>query len=285
MPGSDLHLHTTISDGTLPPAEIVRRAAAAGLDVIAITDHDNTDGLPEALEEAKRFPRLTVIPGVELSSEAPEGEVHMLGYFTTEGSGNRKLQETILAFRDDRVGRAMRMVDRLAELGMPLSWERVLAIAGEGTIGRPHIALAMVEKGYVGSVSEAFDKWLGRDMPAYSERNKLTAEEAISMIHGAGGVACYAHALYTNQDRGALAALVKRLAEAGLDGIEVHYGRFSSEDRAWLLGQAQENNLLALGGSDYHGPEMAERVDVGQAGTPTEAGQAVLQRLRERARR
>jgi len=163
--GADLHLHTTASDGRLTPTELVQRAAKAGLKVIAITDHDTVDGIPEALAAAKAFPSLTVIPGVELSTDVTGGEVHVLGYFIDYHS--QLLREKLALMRDSRETRARKMVEKLGKMGMPLRWERVLELAGEGSIGRPHIAQAMLEAGYIASMKEAFLLYISRTGPAY----------------------------------------------------------------------------------------------------------------------
>ena len=185
----DLHLHTTASDGRLTPTELIKLVASRGLETIAITDHDSTEGLDEALEAGKAFPQLTVIPGMELSTDVPGSEIHILAYFIP--SNDKHLQETLQRFRQGRLGRAERMVEKLNDLGVRIEWQRVQEIAGEGAVGRPHIALAMVEKGYVSRTKEAFDVYIGRNGPAYAERDKLTAQEAITLIKGWGAWPCW----------------------------------------------------------------------------------------------
>ena len=177
---SDLHTHSTASDGILTPTELVDQAAAAGIIYFALTDHDSTDGLAEAGEAAARYPGLTLIPGIEVSTDIPEGEAHILGYLLD--TENAELQETLASFRDDRIGRAKTMVKNLKGLGVPVSWERVVAIAGDGAIGRPHIAQALLEAGHVSTIREAFDRFISNDGPAYAERSKMTPEEAIQLI-------------------------------------------------------------------------------------------------------
>lgn len=267
---SDLHTHSTVSDGILPPAELVHQAAAAGVAYLALTDHDSTDGLAEAREAAEQRPGLTLIPGIEISTDVPEGEAHILGYlFDTD---NADLQATLASFRDDRVGRAMRMVENLGNLGVPVSWERVMEIAGDGAIGRPHIAQALMEAGHVPSIREAFDRYISNDGPAYAGRRKMLPEEAFRLIRQYGGVPVLAHPDETPEVESRLPEWV----QAGLAGMEVYYGRYSDELRTRLKALADEHGLLALGGSDYHGPGRAAECPLGGSNTPLEAGESLL---------
>ena len=162
---ADLHLHTTASDGRLSPQEVVRKAARLGLEVIAITDHDTVEGVAPALEEARNFAELLVIPGVEINTDMPRGEAHVLGYSMDyhDLEFNRVLREV----RDSRYERGRKMVAKLAEIAIDIDWERVLQLAAGGTLGRPHIALAMLERGYVSSLRQAFTSYIGRSGPAY----------------------------------------------------------------------------------------------------------------------
>ncbi|MBI4203063.1 MAG: PHP domain-containing protein [Chloroflexi bacterium] len=242
----DLHLHTTQSDGRLTPMQLVQLVAGKRLKVVAITDHDITDGLEEAYEAAKAFPQLTIIPGVELSTDIPGNEVHMLGLYVDYQDAY--FQETLAHFREGRVGRAREMVDRLAALGMPVDWERVVQIAGEGAIGRPHIAQALVEKGYFQYPQEAFENYLGRNGLAYAEREKMTPQEAVRLIRGAGGVAAIAHpaSLF------GLDNLLAQLKAAGMQGMEVHYAEYDGPVRTRLADAAKRHGLVPCGGSDYH---------------------------------
>ena len=159
---ADLHLHTTASDGNLSPQELVRLAVDLDMDVIAITDHDCVDGIAPALDEAQRFPKLRVIPGVEVSTDVPHGEIHVLGYFITHLDSD--LAATLERFRNSRQLRAQKMVEKLARLGVEVDWRRVKEVAGSGSIGRPHIAQVMLEQGYVSSSKDAFAKYIGRDV-------------------------------------------------------------------------------------------------------------------------
>ena len=185
----DLHLHTTHSDGTLTPTEIVDLCAERGLRVISVSDHDTTNGLPEAMRAAERHPNLTIIPGIELSTDVPGGEIHILGYFVDHY--DESLQRILEEFREGRLNRGLRMVRNLNDMGVGISWERVQEIAGDASIGRPHIAQALVEGGYVRYSKDAFDKYIGRNGPAYAERPKLTPEGCGSAAYRAWGAAGY----------------------------------------------------------------------------------------------
>jgi predicted metal-dependent phosphoesterase TrpH len=272
----DLHLHTSASDGQYPPAELVSQAHRHGLDVIAVTDHDTTEGFEEAQEASLKMGSPLVIPGIELSAEESGGDVHVLGYYVDLTSSG--FQHKIAHFREERYSRGQRIVERLAGLGMPLDWERVLQIAEGGAIGRPHIARAMVEAGYVDSVRDAFDRFLYNGGPAYAARPRLTPEEAVALIHGAAGVAVLAHpGLLPDYE-----TMVRRLVPAGLDGVEVVHPSNSENVRLNLRGLAQTFGLIMTGGSDFHGPSIKEGVMMG-AVTPPEGCVAALQaRARER---
>jgi len=176
----DLHIHSTVSDGRLSPAEVVHKSVELGLTIIAITDHDSVDGIVPALAAAKAFPQLKVIPNVEISTDVPQGEVHVLGYFIDYT--DYELKATLERMRDSRKRRAQGMIAKLGNLGLYIDWQRVQEIAGSGSIGRPHIAQAMLEKGYIASIKEAFTKYISRDGPAYVEREKMTPAEAVELI-------------------------------------------------------------------------------------------------------
>ena len=258
----DLHLHTTASDGRLSPTELVNLLGERGLRFAAITDHDSTEGLPEAYEAKTRFPDLTLIPGIELSTEAGDSEIHVLGYFLDWR--DEEFQRVLSGFREGRIGRGRGMVERLGELGLPLEWERVLHFAGDGAVGRPHIALAMVERGYVPGVREAFDLYLGRDGPAYVERQKLNPVDAIGIIRSVGGSAVLAHPSFVNN----LESHLVQMTEAGLAGMEVYYGNYSPKLVRQLGEKARRFGLLACGGSDYHALGQEGETLPGLAGPP-----------------
>ncbi len=265
----DLHLHTTASDGRLSPTELVNLLGERGLRIAAITDHDSTEGLPEAYEAKERFPDLTLIPGIELSTEAGDSEIHVLGYFLDWK--NAEFQKVLSGFRDGRVGRGQAMVERLGELGLPVEWERVLHFAGDGAVGRPHIALAMVERGYVPGVRDAFDLYLGRNGPAYVERQKLSPEDAVGIIRGVGGAAVLAHPSYVNNLDGHLT----RMKDAGLAGMEVYYSHYPPKTVRQLREVAKRFDLLPCGGSDYHALGQEDEVLPGHAGPPEEVVEAL----------
>ena len=269
MAGIDLHIHTSASDGRFAPEEIVRRAAEAGLSVIAITDHDNVDGIAPALRAAAAFPQLRVMPGVEISTDIPDGEVHVLGY-CLDYTG-RELLEALKRMRSSRVTRARKMVARLAELGLPVDWERVLEFAGEGSIGRPHIARALLENGHVGSLAEAFDGYIGRNAPAYVERDKMTPTEAVELILAAGGLPVMAHPMTVPDPE----AMIGELQAAGLLGIEVYYAGHSAATVQRLAALAARTGLIPTGGSDYHGLDAAE-TPFGQVAVPPESVERLL---------
>ncbi|MFF3769131.1 PHP domain-containing protein [Streptomyces sp. NPDC002232] len=246
----DLHTHSTASDGTDSPAELVRNAAAAGLDVVALTDHDTTRGHAEAI--AALPAGLTLVTGAELSCRMDGIGLHMLAYlFDPE-------EPTLLAerelVRDDRVPRARGMVSRLQELGVPVTWEQVARIAGDGSVGRPHIAEALVELGVVRDVSGAFTpEWLADGGRAYVEKHELDALEAIRLVKASGGVTVFAHPLAVKRGQVLSEASLARLADAGLDGVEVDHMDHDEATRARLRGLAKELGLLTTGSSDYHG--------------------------------
>ncbi len=247
----DLHLHSTASDGSLRPAELVAKAASLGLGYIALTDHDTVAGLPEAIEAARQYPELTLLPGVELSTDTDTGETHVLGYFID--TRDAAFLAALERFRDSREGRGERMVARLNALGVNITWERVKEIAGEAAVGRPHIALAMLEKGYIEKFEDAFHGYIEQGGPAYAEREKLTPVEAVRLIAAAGGLPVLAHPVTTGDPEGT----VKALVPAGLVGLEVYYHENTPEDTEAMLALAARHGLIATGGSDFHGEATA----------------------------
>lgn len=259
---ADLHLHTTASDGKLRPEEIVRKASQLGLDVIAITDHDSVAGIPPALEAAKSFPQLLVIPGVEINTDMPQGEAHILGYFIDYH--DPELNHSLEELRNSRYERGRKMIAKLADMGMDIDWERVLELATGGIIGRPHIAQAMVERGYSSSLREAFTKYIGRNGPAYIERKKLTPLDAVALILSAGGLPFLAHPA----DIAHLEDLVSQLKKAGMVGLEVYYAHYSPSKIARLQALAKEYDLIASGGSDYHGLDNTIGANIGSVDLP-----------------
>ncbi len=261
----DLHLHSTYSDGRLTPAQLVDLVAERGLRVAALTDHDSTEGLAEAFEAAEKHPQLTIIPGIELSTDIPGNEIHVLGYFIDYF--NPGFQQTLSEFREGRLDRGRRMVDNLDKLGISIDWERVLELSDGGAVGRPHIAQAMMEKGYITHPQEAFEKYIGRNGPAYADRPKLTPGDAVRMILDVGGLPVLAHpARYVKNPEGH----IPLLKEAGLAGMEVYYKDYTPEEVGGLLAICRKYDLVPTGGTDYHAIGAPDEMEPGSAGPPME---------------
>ena len=270
----DLHLHTTASDGRLSPTELVKLVASQGLKQVAISDHDTTEGLAEAFEAAGEFSDLRIIPAIEISTDIPGDEVHMLGYFLNHQDPD--LQAILGRFRDGRLERGKAMVDKLATLGIHIDWERVKEIAGDGAVGRPHIALAMVEKGYCKEPKDAFPEYLGRNGLAYVERSKMSPDQAVALLKRFGAVPVLAHPAYLVDMEPAIALL----KDAGLMGMEVHYAQYDAGTVGHLADLAKEYDLIPCGGSDYHGLGNTGELLPGTLGPPLET----VERLEEAAR-
>ena len=275
---ADLHLHTTASDGRSSPQEIVGMAARLGLKVIAITDHDTVAGLAPALAAAKRYPDLRVIPGVEVSTDVPHGEVHVLGYFIDYLDD--ELASTLERLRNSRQVRAEKMVAKLALLGAPVDWERVREIAGGGSIGRPHVAQALVERGHISSSREAFVRYIGRNGPAYVERDKLTPEQVVELIVRARGLPVLAHPAEMEQ----LEEVMARLQKVGLAGIEAYYNGYPRKTVKYLASLASKYGLVASGGSDYHGVDNANETPIGKVAIPSECVEQLFALAAQRSR-
>ena len=250
MPGGvDLHTHTTASDGTYAPRDLVAEAASRGVRVLAVTDHDSTEGLAEALEEAERRRPLEIIPGIEINCDVEGAEIHVLGYLMDWQA--EWFQDFCREQRRERRARVHRMVERLAAIGMPLEADEVFAIVKEGSAGRPHVAQVMVAHGYVKTVREAFDKYLGSGKPGHVPRKKVSPEDAVRIIRKAGGVPVFAHPGLADRDE-----LIPGLIDAGLMGIECYYTEHSAAQRATYLQICKDQDLVATGGSDFHGPKV-----------------------------
>lgn len=262
----DLHLHTTHSDGTLTPTELVDLCARSGLKVIAVSDHDSTEGIEEALSAAETR-GIEVIPAIEMSADVPNNEIHMLGYFVD--TNDQQFQDTLAKFRAGRKDRAREMVERLNDLDIHITWEQVQRIADGAAVGRPHIAQAMVERGYVQYNKDAFDRYLGRNGLAYIQRPRLKPEEAIQMLLQNGALPAMAHPLYYERTNiPALKKTIANLKEAGMVGLEVHYGEFSNDEIETLKSIATELDLVPCGGSDYHASGNPGEIHPGDAGPP-----------------
>ncbi|CUW30919.1 MULTISPECIES: PHP domain-containing protein [Streptomyces] len=246
----DLHCHSTASDGTDTPAELVRKAAAAGLDVVALTDHDTTRGYGEAIAALPEG--LTLVTGAELSCRLDGVSMHMLAYLFDPAEPALLAERELV--RDDRVPRAKGMIAKLNALGVPVTWEQVERIAAGGSVGRPHVASALVELGVVPTVSDAFtEEWLADGGRAFVEKHETDPFEAIRLVKAAGGVCVFAHPAAAKRGRTVPEFRIAELAEAGLDGIEVDHMDHDADARDRLRGLAKELGLLVTGSSDYHG--------------------------------
>lgn len=271
MPRADLHTHTTASDGRLSPPGLVEKAALRGLAALSITDHDTLAAYPTARLAAERH-GLELVPGVELSVRAEGRDVHLLGYgFDLEHEG---LRAHLARYRAERQRRAEEIVARLGMLGVPVSLGHVLALAEGGAVGRPHVARALLEAGHVGSVQEAFARFLGEGGPAAVPKGAATPEEAITLLHEAGGVCVLAHPGTSITPK-----VLAHLLEAGLDGIEVVHPVHDEALEAYWRDVARRHGLLETGGSDYHGFREEEEARFGTYTVPA----GVVPRLRRAA--
>ncbi|MCM1107333.1 MAG: PHP domain-containing protein [Blautia sp.] len=257
---ADLHMHSTASDGQYAPEELVKKVKAAGIGMMALTDHDTVDGVPSACEAAREL-GIVCIPGIELSIRH-EAELHMLGYGID--TDNARLREFCGQLVRDRDTRADKIIDYLAEYGLAVSRAEVEEKAGSQVIGRPHFARVLVEKGYVGSVQEAFDRYLATPEFARIERPKPTAREGLSMIHGAGGIAVLAHPVSLKKEGAALDQEVRALVELGLDGIETYYSTHSAAQVEEYHRLAVKYDLLETVGSDFHGEKIKPDIFLGK---------------------
>lgn len=250
MQSIDLHAHTTASDGSLTPTELIALAAEIGLRAVAVTDHDTVDGLAEALEAARSL-SLECVPGIELSIAYHPGKLHLLGYFIDHSHPG--LCERLRVLKENRARRNERMIAKMQALGLPITLEEVAAEAGSETLGRPHMALALAKKGIVASVQEAFDRYLADGALAHVPKEKIALEEGIALIREAGGLAFVAHPHTLKLADDALPAELLRLREMGVDGMECYYSQYDPARILQFLQMAREAGLLASGGSDFHG--------------------------------
>jgi len=249
-PHVDLHTHSTASDGAFPPADVVAHARAVGLAAIALTDHDAVDGVADATLAGDRL-GVRVIAGVELSAFEGNRELHLLGLHLADTTG---MESGLVELRTARRSRAEEIVRRLNLHNVPVTVDAVMAEAGEGAIGRPHVARAMIAGGWVRDQREAFDKFLGAGRPAFVDKLRLTVADAIAMVHRAGGIAVWAH-----PGQEGVRARVEPLAALGLDGIEVRHPSHSAEDLARLGALTDFFGLVPSGGSDWHGATEGPR--------------------------
>lgn len=267
---ADLHIHTNKSDSTFSPEEVVRNAAKCGLSAISITDHDSVEAIPLVEKYAMEY-NIEIVPGVELSSDADGEEVHILGYYID--FKKKWFLEKLEFLRHTRTKRAQQMISKLNELGISITMEDVLSISGEGAVGRMHIARALLEKKYIFSISEAFQKYIGKGKYAYVKKYRITPREAIDMIGKLGGISVLAHPQIMNQD-----ALIPQMIKQGLGGIEVYHSDHTPQGEERYLEIAKRYNLVITGGSDCHGIGKG-KVLMGTVKIPYE----LVKKLKERA--
>jgi predicted metal-dependent phosphoesterase TrpH len=274
----DLHTHSSVSDGTDTPEELVRKAAAAGLDVVALTDHDTFDGLDAAVAEGERV-GVHVFRGMELSCSRRGDSVHLLAYGANPS--NTDLAGEMVRVRGGRMGRLAGVLTKLAELGVPVSEADVMAEVGDSpSVGRPHIADAMIKAGHVRDREEAFERFLAEGGPAHVPRYAIELERGIDLVHGAGGVAVIGHPWGRGREHVLPPAVLRTLvADHALDGVEVDHQDHDTETRAQLRTLAAELGLLATGSSDYHGMGKLDH-DLGCNTTAPEVFDELVQRLR-----
>jgi predicted metal-dependent phosphoesterase TrpH len=282
----DLHTHTTHSDGSATPEELIGLASAQQARAVAVTDHDTVSGLVEARVAAERF-GIELVNGIEISAEYSPGTMHILGYCIDD-------QSAALGARLDELKRAReernpQIASRLRSLGLDISYDEVARLAGNNVVGRPHFARMMIEKGYVSSIQEAFDRFLKKGATAYVEKARLSPAESITLIHDAGGVAVLAHPyqLRLSSDEEVEHA-IDELAELGLDGVEAVYSRHSAAERANFATIAARKGLLVTGGSDYHGsykPDISVVTGLGDLNVPYELLEALKSRAAGRSKR
>jgi len=264
----DLHTHSTVSDGSDSPAALMELAGRQGLTAVALTDHDTVQGLAEARAAAAAV-GVRLVEACELSCEVGPATMHLLVYFLSDSPG--PLQDRLSGLQAARADRNRRIVAVLQDHGLDVTLDEILAEAGRGSVGRPHVAGVLMQKGYVSSIQEAFDVWLANGRPAYLDRERLLPAEAIALAHASGAVAVLAHPTSLGYEGRALERFVAALAAEGLDGMECEYGRYSPDLRATLRAMADRLGLAVTGGSDYHGrykPDLALGSGLGDLAVP-----------------
>jgi predicted metal-dependent phosphoesterase TrpH len=274
----DLHTHSTASDGSETPAALMVLAGGAGLSAVALTDHDTVEGLAEA-RAAAAAAGVRLVEGCELSCEVGSATMHLLVYFLPDEPG--PLQDRLSGLQAARADRNRRIVAVLAGHGLDVTLDEILAEAGGGSVGRPHVAGVLLRKGYVTSIQEAFDLWLAKGKPAYLDRDRLLPAEAIDLAHASGAVTVLAHPTSLGFDGTALDAFVAGLAADGLDGLECEYGHYTPELRSTLRQMAARHALAVTGGSDYHGrykPDIALGTGTGDLNVPDDLLEALEER-------
>lgn len=273
----DLHTHSSYSDGSDTPAELIAAATSARLEAVALTDHDNLDGIPEAIEAAAHH-GIELIPGVELSCEWDKGGFHMVVLLLEPGSG--PLQDTLADLQRGRANRNVDMVAKLAGLGIDITYDEVLEEAGGTGVGRPHMAAILLRKGVVASMSEAFDLYLAQGRPGYIGRPRLTPEAAITLARNSGAVPIIAHPHTLGIFRAELDAELSRLAGLGLVGVEAFYPEYEPDTRLELVERARKAGLVPSGGSDYHGT-YKQGMKIGSGYGDLSVERSILEELRE----
>lgn len=277
----DFHLHTTHSDGSCTPTEVVMRAHDAGVTALAITDHDITTGIAEAITAGQQY-GIDVIPGIEISSLINDTELHILGYFLDWQ--DPELQARCQGLRDSRHRRNPKIIERLQALGIDITYDEVQALAGTESVGRPHIARVLMDKGVVTSAKEAFDRFLAEGRPAHMPRELPSPTEAIQWIKAAKGLAVLAHPTWVKTTDRPLIDLVRQLKAAGLDGVEVYYSTHAARQTREYLELAQQLGLLSTGGSDFHGVTKPD-IDVGIGKGTLHIPSSLLPKMKEAAGR
>jgi predicted metal-dependent phosphoesterase TrpH len=276
----DLHTHSTASDGSFSPTELVKLAKEMGLRALALTDHDTIEGLEEFIKTGKELD-LETVPGTELSAYFEKGTLHILGYFIDFHS--QKLKDRLKKLQEARAERNPKIVKKLQALGIPITYEEVVAISGGGQIGRPHFAKLLLQKGIVKTFDEAFERFLKKGAPAYVEKDKIFPRECLEIILEAGGIPVLAHPFTLHLENDALEAFVKQLKDWGLRGIEAYYTEHTPAQTAFYLKLAEKYGLCVTGGSDFHGknkPEIKLGLGYGNLRVPYR----LLERLKEVAK-
>ncbi|MDO8355005.1 MAG: PHP domain-containing protein [Nitrospirota bacterium] len=275
----DLHLHTTHSDGSLSPTEVLRLAHKAGVTALAITDHDIVTGIPEAIAAGAEL-GIEIIPGVEISSRVGNSELHILGYCLQWQ--DPELNRRLAFLRESRHSRNPQIIERLRALGLDVTYEEVRALAGTDAVGRPHIARLLMDKHYVTSAKEAFDRYLAEGRPAYVARELPSPADAIAWIRAAGGVAVLAHPTWAKVSGESLNALLIALKAEGLGGIEVHYSSHTKRQTREYHDLAKRLDLLITGGSDFHGITKPD-IEVGTGKGGLKVSEKLLDPLKKAA--
>jgi predicted metal-dependent phosphoesterase TrpH len=275
----DLHLHTTHSDGSFSPTDVLRLAHKAGVTALAITDHDIVTGIPEAIAAGAEL-GIEIIPGVEISSRVGNSELHILGYFLHWQ--DPELNQRLATLRESRHSRNPQIIERLRALGLDVTYEEVRALAGTDAVGRPHIARLLMDKHYVTSAKDAFDRYLAEGRPAYVARELPSPADAIAWIRAAGGVAVLAHPTWAKVSGESLNALLIALKAEGLGGIEVHYSSHTKRQTREYHDLAKRLDLLITGGSDFHGITKPD-IEVGTGKGGLKVSEKLLDPLKKAA--